>query len=57
MVNEEILKQIDELQEQLTNVINENESDDISPERREELDEMYLDLDNKINQLRSEISW
>lgn len=42
---------IEELKEQLTDVINESESDNISLKRREELDSLYFELDSKINQL------
>jgi predicted ribosome quality control (RQC) complex YloA/Tae2 family protein len=50
---EEINDQIDKLKEQLTDTINALESDDITERECEELNELYLEIDNEINRLRS----
>ena len=46
-----MLNEIENMKELLQNIINESENEDLSIERQEYLDYLYLDTDNKIKKL------
>ena len=51
----DVERELDELKALLTDIINESENDNLSLQRREELDEMYFDTENKIHSIETQL--